>query len=117
MKRLKQGASGHKLSGTAEVVRRHQAQQIEEIQRVPLMGGKLIKNIRLPDGEDVPVPHGFGRPVTVFLSPPRQEVNGATTGRLIDQTIRVADKFDPKFYFVLRATGFTLDVLVDAWVF
>lgn len=99
------------------MVRRHQAQQIEELQKIPIMAGKLIKDIKLPDGVDVAVAHGFGRPVSVFLTPPRQVVSGATTGRLLDQTLRVADKYDPNLFFVLRATGFTIDVWVDAWVF
>lgn len=117
MKRLRRGATSQKLEGKAEVVRRQQAEQIAELQRVSIMAGKLIKDIRLPDGVDVPVSHGFGRRVIVLLSPIKQEISGATTGRILDQTIRTSSTYDPNLFFVLRATGFTLDVLVDAWVF
>lgn len=55
----------------AERARDNHAQRIREIQSVPVLGGRLIKDVVLENGVDTPVAHGLGRKATVLISPPR----------------------------------------------
>lgn len=97
----------------AERVRRNHEIQIREIQSVPIVGGIAVTGIDLEDGVNTPVPHGFGRRAMVLLSPP-QFSGSATTGRIRE----VRDpSFDASRYVVLRASGWSETITVDAWIF
>jgi hypothetical protein len=97
----------------AERVRRNHEQRIRELQAVPIVGGRIATDIDLPDGENVPISHGLGRKAAVFISP-AQFSGSATTGRIRE----VRDpSFDPTQYVVLRASGWSETITVDAWLF
>ncbi len=97
----------------AERVRRSHDERIRELQAVPIVRGSLIRDISLPDGSNVAVAHGLGRKAAIFLSP-AQFSGSATTGRIRE----VRDpNYDPAQYVVLRASGWSETIIVDAWVF
>ncbi len=100
-------------------VRRNHDERIAELQKVPIVGGTLIKGIKLPNATSVPVHHGLGHVASVFLGAPYPEDPSAvTTGGIIRQLTRSStDKWDPRHYAVLRASGWGTTMYVDAWVF
>lgn len=97
----------------AERVRRAHHHAIREIQASPLLGAWVRRDIELPDGVNVPISHGLGRTATILTTPPRFSTF-ATTGRLRE----VRDpSFDSKKFVVLRATGWSETITVDAVLF
>lgn len=106
--------------GTDRVARNHE-QRLREIQSIPIVGGKLIKGVLLPDNAVTAVPHGFGRPVSVFVSPPRKRSLAATPDCRILRVDGSADDpgtTDPSQYVLLIAAGYGGGgVTVDLWVF
>lgn len=112
-RRLQPPAPVRLADADAERVRRSHAEAIRELQAVPIVGGSLVRDIELPDGVNVPVPHGLGRKAAVFISP-AQFSGSATTGRI--REVRSAS-YDPAKYVVLRASGWSETITVDAWVF
>lgn len=94
-------------------VRRNQDERITELQRIPVLGGHLIRNISLEDAVNTHVFHGLGRRASVFLSPVRGDPS--STGRIEDATEVV--EADRSKYVVLTASGWGTTVVVDAWVF
>lgn len=103
---------------SAERVRQEIDGRIRELQAVPILGGKLIRDISLPDGTTVTVSHGLGRKATVLLSPPRA-TGSATTGRIRDVTpiLVAANQADARNQFCLKADDWGETVTLDAWVF
>jgi len=98
----------------AERVRQSHAECIGELQTIPVIRGTLRRDIELPDGVNVPVPHSLGRAgVTAWLSVVQSD-EAATVGSVIqisDATV------DGTKYVVLRASGWGQTVHVDAWIF
>jgi hypothetical protein len=70
-KRFKPPATGKLADKEAEQVRQNHDLRIRELQNIPVVGGKLIKDIELESDVLTPVAHGLGRRATVLLSPPR----------------------------------------------
>lgn len=103
---------------TAERVRHSHDEAIRELQDVPLLGGKLIENVEIPDATSVPVFHGLGRLPRVFVSPPRFK-STPTVGVIRDRSrlTTVTPKYDPTQYVVLHGQGFGVSAYVDVWVF
>ena len=97
----------------AERVRQVTDQRIRELQSVPVVQGRLVTSIELPDGVNVPIAHGLGRKAHLFISPP-QFSGSATTGRI--REVR-SGAFDASKYVVLRASGWSETITVDVWVF
>ncbi len=79
-KRFKPPATAKLVDKDADLVRQSHDQRIRELQGVPVVGGKLIKDIELEADTPTPVAHGLGRRATVMLSPPRG----------VDEILRVA---------------------------
>lgn len=96
----------------AEIVRRSHDQCIREIQAVPIVGGKIIRDILLAADVDTPISHGLGRRATLIPSAPRNF--SGVVGVLVEV---LSSDHDPTLYTVLRAAGFSVDVTIDAWVF
>jgi hypothetical protein len=97
--------------GTDRVARNHE-QRLRELQSIPIVGGKLVKGVELPDSVLVTISHGLGRVATVFVSPPYKTFG--TTGR-ISQTRD--ENPDETLYVTLKAVGWSGTVRVDVWVF
>jgi hypothetical protein len=96
-----------KLEGDAERVRSNMAEAIVELQRVPLVGARVVKDITLEDGVATPVAHGLGRaPNCMLLSPPRGPV---TSGHIEE----IRGTHDRGRAIVLQATGFGGPIVVD----
>jgi hypothetical protein len=105
----------HELADeTAEQVRQSHARAIEELQAIPLMRGKLIRDVELVDGVETVVPHNLGHRAALFLAIPLQLASGATNGRLLDATLLRTD-IDASRMSVLKATGFTVTLKVTLW--
>lgn len=96
---------------TAERVRRERDEALNELQRTPAASGRIIEGVELPDAVDVRVPHGLGRPARVFISPPRG--GASNTGRITDRTEILGE--DRTKYVVLRASGWSITLVVDIW--
>lgn len=109
--------AGKLADAAAERIRQVTDQRIREIQSVPILGGKLIKDVELADDVDVTVAHGLGRTPAYFLSPPRVFFGGLTTGRITDRRLALYDVIDTRKVLVLRAVGWGGTVVVDIWVF
>ena len=93
-----------------ERFRRNLVDVIRELQRLPLAGAKVIKDVTLYDGVAVPVAHRCGRPVVVLTSPPRGAV---TTGRI--EEVR-SGSHDRAQYAVLKASDWGASITVDVVV-
>lgn len=91
----------------AERVRRSHHDAIGELQRGPFAGARIIKDVELVDGVQRTVPHGFGRPVVVLISPPR----GAVTSGRVDEIRDAAN--DRSKYVTLVANDYGATVTVD----
>jgi hypothetical protein len=57
-----------------ERIRNNLAVAIAELQRLSAAAMRIIPNRDLSDSVETPIPHGLGRPATVFVSPPRGAV-------------------------------------------
>jgi hypothetical protein len=97
----------------AERVRRSHAGCILELQSVPVVGGMLQRNVVLPEGENVAIAHGLGRPAAAWTSAPRGSSSG-DPGRI--REIR-DPSFDPEKFCVLKANDWGETVTVDVWIF
>jgi hypothetical protein len=94
-----------------ERVRRMHHEAIAELQRLPFAGARLAKaDVVLADGAATAIPHGLGRRVYVWHSPPR---GAAATGRI--EELRDGS-YDPSKYVVLKATGWGASIVVDVYV-
>ncbi len=89
-------------------------ERIRELQAVPILGGKLFKNVQMPDGEIVYISHGFGRVASCFVSPPRRTAT-MTLGLISD--MRDLLDFDVSNSIALKAEDWTSTIVVDIWVF
>lgn len=95
----------------AERARAEHHRALVELQRSPLAGALVVRDVLLPDGEAISVPHGLGRvPVIVIPSC----VRGASTSGHIEE-VRAAAYAGGK-YVVLRAAGWGADITVDLLV-
>jgi hypothetical protein len=99
----------------AEQVRQSHQRAIEELQALPLVRGKLIRGIELPDGSEVTVAHGLGHRASLFPAIPLQGNFTATNGRLLDITLLRTDKVNLDKESVLKATGFGGTLTLDVW--
>jgi hypothetical protein len=115
-KRLKPALPVTLKDETAERARRNHAERIDELQSVPIVRGKLIAGVSLPDGDEVSIHHGLGRRASVFPAVPLQGDFTATNGRLLDITLLRSDKVDVRQYSVLKASGFGGTLTLDVWV-
>lgn len=95
----------------AERVRRNHEERIGQIQKVPIVGGRELLDLELPDGTDVYVSHGLGRRPRCLVSPPR---GGTSTGCIHDRTVAI--DADRSRYVVLRADDWGATVKVDLWI-
>jgi hypothetical protein len=112
-KRFQTPPQVHLADAAAERVRKGTDKAMRELQAVPIVAGKLVRDIELVDGVNTPVAHGLGARACVFLSPPQMS-GSATTGRIRE----VRDpSFDPRKYVVFRASGWSETIIVDAWCF
>jgi hypothetical protein len=107
--RLSEAAAG-KFAELAERVRRSHHDAISELQRLPLAGARIIRDVTLADSTWTPIAHGMGRPVFVFVSPPRGAV---TTGRIAESRDGTVDRAK---FVQLAATGWGATVTVDLLV-
>lgn len=100
---------------TADRVARNHDQRITELQGIPILQGRLIRGIVLPDGDEVVVSHGLGHRAALFMAIPFQGDFSATSGRLLDITLIRSDKVDVRVSSVLKATGFGGTLTLDVW--
>jgi hypothetical protein len=103
----------------AERVRRNHNERIRELQHTPLAEAHVIRNVFLPNAVATPVPHGMGRPVAVWISPPRRKGGSLGTSPRIHRIDGSADSggADPSQFVTLFAAdwgadGVTVDLLV-----
>lgn len=96
----------------AERVRLSHESRIREIQSVPIVQGRIFRDVVLAAGVVTPVAHGLGRRAAIFLSPPR----GLITGVGCVQEIR-SGVHEPTQFVVLQADGWGATVTVDVWAF
>jgi hypothetical protein len=95
----------------AESVRLEHERKIVELQEQPGVAIAVIKDVELPDGTPLSIPHKQGRLVTHMVS----SVRGATsTGRIVES--RDASAPDRTKYITLTATGWGAAITVDLWV-
>lgn len=116
-KRFKPSAPVKLADASAERARQNADERIRELQAVPIVAGKLLKRVFLADDTITPVPHGMGRPVSTFVSPPVRANGGSGTNPRI---LRLPDNgdADPNQYVALYSEGWgTNGVYVDIWVF
>ena len=108
--------SARQRDAEADRVRRNSDERITELQKVPIVGGFLVRGVKLPDDVDVPVHHKLGRVPVVIPGIPYALTGTTTTGRIRDRT-RVLTNFDAREYVVLRATGWGTTMYLDLWIF
>jgi hypothetical protein len=96
--------------GDLERVRRNHHDAIAELQKLPLAGARILRDIVMVDGAVTPIAHGLGRPAFVLASPPR---GGVTAGRI--EEIRDGSH-DRNRYAVLKASGWGASITVDVLV-
>lgn len=105
----------------AERVRRNHEQRISEVTSVPIVGGRLLRNVFLTDNIPTAVPHGLGRPAIAIVSPPRRNGTGLTAPFVVrvDGSSDATDSTpDPSKFITLHAGGWGgTGVFVDIWVF
>ena len=97
----------------AEAVRKNVDQRIGEIQALPAAGLKVIRNVVLPDGVGVRVPHGLGRkPIAAWPSFIR---NAASAGVIADfeASSPSGARNEQSETISLVALGFGADITVD----
>jgi hypothetical protein len=99
---------------TDKVLRSHR-DCILELQGVPILRGKLIRNIALPDAAEVVVSHGLGHRAALFLAIPRRGDFSPTPGTLFDITHLRTSKVDPNESSVLTANDYGGTITVDLW--
>lgn len=86
---------------------------IDELQRAPLAGAIVIRDVSLADATATPVPHGLGRePVFVGIS----AVRGPSTSGRIEEVRSTSTVRDRKKYVTLTANGYGATVTVDLLV-
>ena len=100
----------------ADRVRRNTDDQIRELQAVPLVRGRVIRDVELEDGVETAIAHGLGHRAAVLVSPPRWKGATGTHSSPAVMEYRAGDR-DPEVYVVLKATGFGATVVVDLWIF
>ncbi len=94
----------------SEQVRRIHEDAIREIQRLPVLGMRLIPNVQLSDGVATPIAHGLGRaPLWVGISVPRL---AAAAGYVVESR----DGVDRSRAITLTAHDYLANVLVDVVV-
>ena len=93
----------------ADKVARNADERIRELAAVPLINGSLIRDIVLEDGVSYDIAHGLGRKANVMITPPR----GPTSSGRIEEV----DADDPKTFIRIKATGWTVAITVNVWVF
>lgn len=116
-KRLKPALTDTLKDPAAEKIRRNQDERIDELQGIPLVRGKLIKAVELPDATNVPVHHALGRVATVIPGAPYALGGSVTSGSIRDRSRVLSDQYDPRQYAVLFAEGWGVTMYVDVWVF
>lgn len=95
----------------AEQVRAEHHRAITELQRSPLAGGVVLRDVLLTEGDTIPVAHGLGRvPTFVSCSCPR---GAATFGAIIE--VR-SGAYAADQYVVLKADDWGDDIRVDILV-
>ena len=95
----------------AEQVRAEHHRAIVELQGSPLSRAVVIRDVRLTDGDTLPVAHGLGRvPVFVCPSAPRDALS---SGSIIE--VR-SSAYPAKQYVMLLAQGWGADITVDLLV-
>lgn len=95
----------------AERVRQEHHRAIEELQALPCVTLRVIRDVELEDGKPKPVPHGLGRPALwVRESCPR---GASTTGRVTEVRTGSGDR---KHVVVLQADGWGATITVDVLV-
>lgn len=112
-KRLRTLVSIRLADADAERVRRSHEEAIHELQDAAVMRGTIVRDVELPDGQLVFVPHGLGRRATAWPSAPRASL-AATTGRI--REIRDATVVDRTRFVGLKAQGWGETVTVDVWI-
>lgn len=94
----------------AEIARREFQRFCSAVVMLPAISLVVIKNVVLRNGVATPVAHGFGRTVSVIVSPPR----GASSAGVIEDIRDGA--VDRKQFVQLLASGWGADITVDLWV-
>lgn len=117
-RRFLQRLARHVADAVTDQVLRNVQDRIDELQGIPLLGGRSIRGIELPDATPVPVRHGLGRIPTVLISPPYFKATPAATGHVRDRTRgSLSAQFDPSLYVVLYAEDWGITAYVDLWVY
>ncbi len=94
--------------------RRELTDAVQELQRSPLAGVRVISNVSLADATATPVPHGLGKvPTFVWVSPPR----GPSTSGRIEEIRSTSGTSDRKKFVTLTANGYGATITVDVAVF
>src|SRR4051812_47181094 len=100
----------------ADQVRRSHADAIRELQVAPASSMRVLRDVQLPNGVEVPIAHKLGRaPAWVKESAPR---GAATTGLVRDMgSVTAAGvPIDRAQRIVLRADGYGATITVDVMV-
>ena len=85
-------------------------ERVKELVKRPAMSGEVLLDVELPNGTQVLIPHGQGRPVSVFPS----GIRGASSSGRIEESRDTTN--DRSQYIVLEAKGFGATITVDLWV-
>lgn len=100
----------------AEAVRQNTDRRIGELQRSPMAEAVVLRDVVLPDGVGVQVPHGLGRrPRAHFPS----SIRGAATAGVIQDFLTSTPSNAPNDLsqtLSLRAIDFGADITVDILV-
>ncbi len=105
-----QPQAGRLADDQTEIARSSIEDRVRRLENAPLAGAKILRAISLEDGIQTAIPHGMGRKVRPYLSPP---ATPSATGRIEDQTGLSSD-YPPSQYIILEANGFGATILVDA---
>lgn len=101
----------------AERVRIAHARAIQEQRDLPASSLRVIRNVSMPDGVDVTVPHGLGRePVFVRESCARFANPGGTVRDFGSKHPVTGATIDRAKVIVLRADGFGSTIQIDLQV-
>lgn len=109
--------SARQQDAEADRVRRNADERITEIQKVPIVGGFLVRGVKLPDATNVPVHHGLGRQVVALPGVPYALSGSVTTGGILRDRTRLLENYDARQYVVLYAEGWGTTMYVDLWIF
>ncbi len=96
------------------VLRNIQA-RIDQVQRIPIVGGVLFRDVEIGNNGNRWIRHSLGRRAAVLVSPPRG--GASTSGRITDITEDAGVSEDRTKVVVLRAAGWGTDITVDVWIY